>query len=108
MAGMDITLRVDPGVLNAKADEMNGQKTTIIQIMDQAKTEVTSLTGTWKSTASDEYQNRFRQIYDDIDNMLAITSEHISDIKEAAQIYTQAESAARSAAEGLPTDGVMR
>ena len=108
MAGMDITLRVDPGVLNAKADEMNGQKTTIIQIMDQAKTEVTSLTGTWKSAASDEFQNRFRQIYDDIDNMLAITSEHISDIKEAAQIYTQAESAARSAAEGLPTDGVMR
>ena len=108
MAGMDITLRVDPNVLSAKADEMNGQKTTIIQAMDQAKTEITSLTGTWKSAASDEFQNRFKQIYDDIDNMLAVASEHISDIKEAAQIYTQAESAAKSAAEGLPTDGVMR
>ena len=108
MAGMDITLRVDPNVLNSKADEMNGQKTTIMQIMDQAKTEITSLTGTWKSAASDEFQNRFKQIYDDIDNMLAITSEHISDIKEAAQNYTQAEAAAKSAAEGLPTDGVMR
>ena len=108
MAGTDITLRVDPNVLSAKADEMNGQKTTIMQIMDQAKTEITSLTGTWISEASDEFQNRFKQIYDDIDNMLAITSEHISDIKEAAQIYTQAESAARTAAEGLPTDGVMR
>ena len=104
----DITLRVDPNVLSAKADEMDGQKSTIIQVMDQAKTELTSLTGTWKSEASDEFQNRFKQIYDDIDNMLAIASEHISDIKEAAQIYTQAESAAKNAAEGLPTDGVVR
>ena len=104
----DITLRVDPDVLSTKADEMNGQKTTIIQIMDQAKTEITSLTGTWKSEASDEFQNRFKQIYDDIDNMLAVASEHISDIKEAAQIYTQAESAAKTAADGLPIDGVMR
>ena len=105
---MDITLRVDPGVLSAKADEMNTQKTTILQIMDQAKTEITSLTGTWKSAAADEYQNRFKQIYDDIDNMLAIASEHIHDIKQAAEIYTNAEAAAKAAAEGLPTDGVMR
>ena len=108
MAGMDITLRVDPNVLASKADEMNAQKTTIMQLMDQSKTEITSLTGTWKSSASDEFQNRFKQIYDDIDNMLAIASEHINDIKEAAQIYTQAESAAKAAAEGLPIDGVMR
>ena len=108
MAGTDYTFKVDTSVLNAKADEMNGEKSAIIQIMDQAKTEITSLTGTWKSAASDEFQNRFRQIYDDIDNLLAITSEHISDIKEAAQIYAQAESAATTAAEGLPTDGVMR
>ena len=105
---MDITLRVDPGVLSAKSDEMNGQKTTIIQLMDQAKTEITSLVATWKSAAADEFQNRFKQIYDDIDNMLAVASEHINDIKEAAQIYTTAESAAKAAAEGLPTDGVMR
>jgi WXG100 family type VII secretion target len=104
----DITLRVSPDVLNAKADEMNGQKTTILQIMEQAKQEITSLTGTWRSAAADEFQNRFRQIYDDIDNMLAVASEHISDIKEAAQIYTTAEQAAKLAAEGLPTDGVMR
>jgi WXG100 family type VII secretion target len=105
---MDITLRVKPEVLSAKADEMNGQKSQIIQIMEQAKTEVTSLVSTWISDASSELQNRFKQIYDDIDNMLAVASEHIGDIKEAAQIYTTAEQAAKTAAEGLPTDGVMR
>jgi WXG100 family type VII secretion target len=104
----DITLRVSPDVLNAKADEMNSNKSQIVQIMEQAKQEITSLPGTWKSAAADEFQNRFRQIYDDIDNMLAVASEHISDIKEAAQIYTTAEQAAKAAAEGLPTDGVTR
>ncbi|MDR1605191.1 MAG: WXG100 family type VII secretion target [Gracilibacteraceae bacterium] len=104
----DITLRVDPNVLNAKAGEMDGHKNSIIQIMEQAKQEITSLTGTWKSAAADEFQNRFKQIYDDIDNMLAVASEHITDIKEAAQIYITAENAAKTAAEGLPIDGVTR
>jgi WXG100 family type VII secretion target len=104
----DITLRVKPEVLSAKADEMDNQKSQIIQLMDQAKQEITSLPGTWKSAAADEFQNRFKQIYDDIDNMLAVAAEHISDIKEAAQIYTAAEQAAKTAAEGLPTDGVTR
>ncbi|MDR2664762.1 MAG: WXG100 family type VII secretion target [Oscillospiraceae bacterium] len=105
---MDITLRVKPEVLSAKADEMDNQKGQVIQIMEQAKQEINSLTGTWKSDAADEFQNRFKQVYDDIDNMLAVASEHISDIKEAAQIYTTAEQAAKTAAEGLPTDGVTR
>jgi uncharacterized protein YukE len=52
---MDITLRVDPAVLEAKAGEMETQKNTIMQIMEQAKTAIKSLTGTWKSAASDEF-----------------------------------------------------
>jgi WXG100 family type VII secretion target len=103
-----ITLNVKPEVLTAKAGELNSEKTTIVSIMEQAKTEITSLTGTWKSEASDEYQNRFKQIYDDIDNMLAIVTEYISDLNESANIYSTAEQAAKSAAEGQPTDGVFK
>jgi WXG100 family type VII secretion target len=105
---MDISLKVQPEVLLAKSGELANEKTTIIGLMDQAKSEITSLTGTWKSEASDEFQGRFKQIYDDIDNMLAIVSEYISDLNEVANIYTTAEKAAKSAAEGLPTDGVFK
>jgi len=105
---MDIILKVQPEVLVAKAGELSTEKTVIMGLMDQTKTEITSLTGTWKSEASDEYQGRFKQIYDDIDNMLAIVSEHISDLNEAANLYTTAEKAAKAAAEGLPTDGVFK
>lgn len=105
---MDITLKVEPSVLITKAGELSNEKTTIVGLMEQAKTEITSLVGSWKSEASDEYQARFKQIYDDIDNMLAIVSEYISDLNEVANVYGTAEKAAKSAAEGLPTDGVFR
>lgn len=105
---MDITLKVQPDVLLSKGGELTTEKNSIQNMMDQAKTEINSLTGSWKSEAADEFQNRFKQVYDDIDNMLAIVSEYISDLTEVANIYTTAEKAAKSAAEGLPTDGVFR
>jgi WXG100 family type VII secretion target len=105
---MEITLKVKPDVLVAKAGELSSEKNGVMGLMDQAKAEITSLTGTWKSEASETYQGRFRQIYKDIDNMLAIVAEYISDLNEAASIYSTAEKAATSVAEGLPTDGVFR
>lgn len=105
---MDITLKVQPDVLLAKSGELSTEKNAVISLMDQAKSEINSLTGVWKSEASDEYQGRFKQVYDDIDNMLAIVSEYISDLNEVANVYTTAEKAAKSASEGLPTDGVFR
>lgn len=105
---MDITLKVQPDVLIAKAGEFSTEKNVISGLMDQAKSDITSLTGVWKSEAADEFQGRFRQIYDDIENMLAVVSETISDLNEAANIYSTAEKAAKNVAEGLPTDGVFR
>ncbi len=105
---MDITLKVQPDVLIAKAGELSTEKTTIMGLMDQTKSHITSLAGVWKSQASDEYQGRFKQIYNDIDNMLAIVSEYISDLNEIAGVYSTAEKNAKSEAEGLPTDGVFR
>jgi WXG100 family type VII secretion target len=105
---MDITLKVQPDVLIAKAGDLSREKTTITGLMNQAKDEITSLRDAWKSPAADEYQGRFNQIYDDIDNMFAIIAEHISDLNEAANIYTTAEKSAKTVAEGLPTDGVFR
>jgi len=105
---MDITLKVQPDVLISKAGELGNEKSSVMNLMDQAKSDINSLTGVWKSEAADEFQNRFKQVYDDIDNMLAIVSEHISDLNEVANVYSTAEKSAKSIAEGLPTDGVFR
>ena len=105
---MNITLKVQPDVLIAKSSELSTERTAIMALMDQAKSDIGSLTGVWRSEAADEYQSRFRMVYDDIENMLAIVAEYVSDLNELASVYASAERAAKSAAEGLPTDGVFR
>ena len=103
-----ITLNVSPDVLTAKAGELTNEKTTVNDLLEEAKTEINSLTGVWISKAATEFQKRFKQIYGDIDNILAIISEYISNLTEAANIYSTAESAAGSVVEGLPTSGVFQ
>lgn len=105
---MNIILKVKPDVLTAKAGELSTERIKILNIMDEVKSEISSLNGVWISDASTEYQNRFKQIYDDIENVLTIVAEYTSDLNEAATIYETAEKSAKSAAEGLPTDGVFK
>ncbi|WP_020225050.1 WXG100 family type VII secretion target [Holdemania massiliensis] len=104
----DMILKVQPNVLISKASEMATQKNTIISIMEQCKTEINSLQAGWKSQASDEFQIKFKGVYDDIDNMAAIIDSYIKTVNELANIYEQAEKRATAAAEGLPTDGVFK
>ena len=104
---MDITLKVQPDVLISKAGELTNEKGTVLGLMDQAKSSITSLTGTWKSDASETYQGKFRQIYTDIDNMLAIIAEYANSLTKIAEEYRTGESTARSVADGLPVSGVF-
>jgi len=105
---MDIILKVQPEVLTAKAGELSSERNAMLNLMDQAKSDINSLTGVWKSEAADEYQSRFKQVYDDIENMLAIVAEYASDLNEISGIYNAAEKSAKVTAEGLPTDGVFK
>ncbi len=105
---MEVNLRVQPDVLRAKAEELSAERTNVTNLMEQAKVEISSLSTSWKSEASEQFQNKFKQVYDDIDNLIAIMSEHINDITEIATIYSSAEKSAQSAGDSLPTDGVFR
>ena len=102
-----ITLLVRPEVLVAKANELDAEKATLSAIMEGAKSKMASLTGVWKSSASDEYQTRFRQVHSDIDGMLATVAEYARDLIESAGLYTTAERAATDVSQGLPTSGIF-
>jgi len=105
---MDIVLNVQPDVLISKAGDITKEKNYILDLMDQAKSEITSLSDIWIGGASDEYRSRFMQVYDDIDNILAIITGYVDDLNEAANIYSRVENTAKAAAEALPVDGVFR
>lgn len=103
----DIILKVTPTELLAKASEMASQKQQLSSIMESCKTEIKSLQGAWKSEAAEQFQNKFNQVYNDIDNMLAIVEAYITTINETASIYERSETTAKSDSESLPTEGVF-
>jgi len=103
----NITFNVRPEVLISKATELDAEKGLVSAIMEDAKSKMASLTGVWRSTASDEYQIRFRQVHSDIDGMLATVTEYVRDLTEAANLYTTAERAVTGASQGLPTSGIF-
>jgi len=103
----NITLNVRPEMLIAKANELDAEKSIVSSIMEEAKSKIASLTGVWRSSASDEYQVRFRQVHMDIDNMLSTVTEYVRDLTETANLYTNAERTARDASQSLPTSGVF-
>lgn len=104
---MDILLKVQPDVLISTSNEMSAEKSAIFNIMEEAKSEINSLPASWEGDASGTFQNRFQQIYDDIDKILRVIGEYSSDLNDAAEIYRQAERNAVATAEGLPTQGVF-
>ncbi|MHC1734647.1 MAG: WXG100 family type VII secretion target [Erysipelotrichaceae bacterium] len=105
---MQISLKVQPEILTSKASEINAEKTAITGIMEQVKGEMNSLVGSWKSSSSDEYQAKFKQLYNDMENVFVILTEYINDLNEAASVYSAAESSAKAIIEGLPVDGVFK
>ena len=72
------------------------------------KSKAQSLKAHWKSDSADEYQKRAAELDSQGLEIVKMLDEFIKKLQQASGIYTTAESAAKSAAQGLPTDGVFR
>ena len=102
-----ITLKVQPQVLVSKSMELNSEKGNLSVIMDEAKSKMASLTGTWRSVSSDEFQARFRQVHADIDGMLAVVAEYSKDLNDAASAYERSEQSTKTVVQTTSTGGVF-
>ncbi len=105
---MQEILKVNPETLLAKANEISTEKNNINGTLEEIKSQLKSLPAGWKSEGSDTFQNKFNQTYDDIESVLLIITEHISDLTEISNLYRTAESTTKAKSESLPTDGVFR
>lgn len=103
----NIQLKVTPQVLVARSNDLNAEKQTLSGIMEEIKGKMASLTGTWRSASSDEFQSRFRQVHNDIEGMLAVVMEYVKDLNESAGIYERGEMDVVNKAQALQTGGVF-
>lgn len=102
------TLKVEPSKLKSTATAFQSTGNAIKSLTNQMTNLVNGLTGSvWSGDAASAYTNKFKGLQDDINRMIAMVNEHVSDLQEMAAEYEKAESANVSAASALSSDVIV-
>lgn len=104
---MEGILNVTPQELINTATEFQSQGTQVSNLTSEMMSLVTGLSSAWEGDAATAYINRFSQLEDDIQRMVAMITEHTNDLNEMAAVYEQAEQANIETIESLPTDVIV-
>ena len=87
------TLKVSPDVLKSTATAFNSSNQQIKNTTGQMMQLITSTCAKWEGEASRAYLNKFKGLEDDIQRMYNLIREHVEDLQQMANEYTQAENA---------------
>lgn len=90
---MEGQIIVTPEELLNTADEFNSQGTQIGNLTSEMMSTVTGLSAAWEGEAAQVYIEKFKGLEDDIQRMIAMITEHVTDLQEMANAYSQAEQA---------------
>lgn len=102
------TLKVEAAKLTSTATSFQSTGNQIKNLTTQMTTLVTSLSGeVWSGDAATAYKNKFNGLQDDINRMIGMVNEHVTDLQAMAQEYTQAENANVAAANALSSDVII-
>ena len=85
------TLKVSPEVLKSTSSVFDGVNNQVKNITGQMMQLITSTCAKWEGEASQAYLRKFKGLEDDIQRMCKMISEHVHDLQEMANEYTQAE-----------------
>ena len=105
---MEGTIKVNTAKLRSTAGSFqqtgNALKSTTNQMMNL----VNSLTGSvWSGDAANAYTKKFKQLQNDINRMIKMVNEHVTDINNMAAQYEKAEADNKAAASALSGDVIV-
>ncbi|MGN0621788.1 MAG: WXG100 family type VII secretion target [Porcipelethomonas sp.] len=95
------TLKVSSEQLVSTAQEFSSDANVIRTLTSDMMNKITGLSSVWEGDASMTYINKFKSLETDINKLLSMIQEHVRDLQDMAQGYTEAESANESAASAL-------
>lgn len=105
-SGMSV-LRVDPQVLISTADEFQASGSQVSVLTEEMMALVTGLSSLWEGEAAAMYISKFSALEDDIQKMVKMIAEHVTDLQEMAQNYIGAETTSTEYAESLVGDVII-
>jgi Uncharacterized protein conserved in bacteria len=103
---MQGTLLVTPEEMRSTADNLEGVQGQITSITQQMLEEARNLASIWEGDAATAYINKFNTLEDDMEKMRNMVREHVSDLRQMAGLYENAERANESEANSLPSDAI--
>ncbi len=85
------TLRVTPEQLTSTAGEFQSAANEVRVLTSEMTNTVTGLSSIWEGEAATAYKAKFNGLQDDIERLIAMINEHVTDLNEMARVYSQAE-----------------
>ena len=90
---MEGQILVTPEILVSTADEFNTIMGQVQGLASNMTDQVTGLSAKWQGEASTAYIEKFKQLNDDIAKLAGMINEHVTDLKDMAKVYADAEKA---------------
>jgi WXG100 family type VII secretion target len=102
------TIKVDTAKLKSTASSLQSTGNTIKNTTSQMTTLVNSLSGSvWSGDAATAYTKKFSELQDDINRIIKMINEHVTDLNSMAQEYETAESENKALADALSGDVIV-
>lgn len=101
---MNVTLKVQPEALRAKAQEVEGDVRTLRQQFDSIQDIVSRSSGYWAGDAGDRARREFSGQKESIAKVIRRFQEHPGDLMAMAGVYDETEKALSQENKKLATD----
>ena len=98
---MEGIIKVSAQELINTSNEFQSRNTAINDITGQMLTQARNLGSQWEGDASATYINKFNELEDDMQMINNKIAEHVKDLQEMAQQYTNAEKDAETLGAGV-------
>ena len=102
-----VTIKVSPETLLAKAEELTGAISRLGSDFETVKDGVTKTRAYWNGKAADAHRKAFESRYEEMDEMLRRLKEHPADLEQIAGTYLNVEKEVNELAGKLPDDIIM-
>ncbi|MFT3952515.1 MAG: WXG100 family type VII secretion target [Oscillospiraceae bacterium] len=96
-------IRVSSEQLISTAGEFQSAGSLIQTLTADMMNKVASLSASWEGDASQAYLTKFKGLETDINKLISMVNEHVSDLQAMAEVYASAETANNDDANALRT-----
>ena len=103
----DMELKVTHEILASQASVVSRNISQMKAYFAQMDSLVSRTTGYWIGAAGDNHRERYQKLQPDVDIIFKRLTEYVTDLRQMANVYAEAENYAVQIAEELPSDVIV-